>query len=256
MSVPWPENIQNCRELAKQLQIYRTGLYVIGMHRVFIPAKQLVLIVLSAVVLIILIMVGARCWILADTSKSIYRNAETLPKQRVGLVLGCAQNLYFYARIEATCTLFNAGKIDFILVSGDNHKATYDEASSMKQVLVNEGIPADRIFCDYAGFSTFDSIVRAKKVFNLHQVTIISQEFHIRRALFIAKRKQLDAIGFCAADVETTMRSPTIIRETFARVKTILDLYLLPRKPVDLGDTVIIGPIETAEPTLLKNNKA
>lgn len=198
--------------------------------------------VLFTIALVLATMPVARWWINADTRSQIHAGTASLPKRKVGLVLGCARNIYFFHRVNAACQLYKTGKIEYILVSGDNHVATYDEAGAMKTSLIKYGVPEDRIVCDYAGFSTIDSMVRAKEVFGLVQFTVISQEFHVKRALFIANRKHMDAVGFCAKDVESTMGLRTQIREQLARVKTILDLYVLHREPVYLGDPIQIGP--------------
>lgn len=189
---------------------------------------------------VLLSLPSAAWWIARDTKHRVYHDAEAIPPRKVGLVLGCARNIYFYHRVNAAHDLFKQGKIQHILVSGDNHIATYDEATAMKDALIQRGIPAKRIVCDYAGFSTMDSVMRAKHIFGQTDITIISQEFHIRRALFIAKRKGLNAVGYCAEDVETSIGAPTILREAFARVKTILDIYILHRKPRFLGEPVPI----------------
>ncbi len=182
----------------------------------------------------------ADLWIQRDANQRTYQNIEDLPKRKVGLVLGCAQNLYFHYRVDAAAALYNAGKIEFILVSGDNHTASYDEAGAMKTALIRQGIPAEHIYCDYAGFSTIDSLVRAHRVFGQTQITVISQQFHVQRALFIAKRRNLDAVGYCAKEVETSISSRTQLREALARVKTILDVYLLNRQPRFLGEPIQI----------------
>ncbi|MEI6892708.1 MAG: ElyC/SanA/YdcF family protein [Pontiella sp.] len=197
----------------------------------------------------------ANLWIRTDTNGTVFFEAESIPSKKVGLVLGCGRNIYFHYRIEAAAKLFKAGKIQHILVSGDHHTATYNEASAMKNALIKQGVPAEQITCDYAGFSTLDSILRAKKVFGLNQLTIISQEFHVRRALFIAKRSNLEAIGFCAKAVETSIGAPTQRREAFARVKTVLDLYLLNRQPRFLGEPISIQP-EPRSPALFSADKA
>lgn len=197
----------------------------------------------------------AKLWIHLDTKQSVYTETQMIPPQSVGLVLGCGRNIYFYHRIEATVRLYKAGKINHILVSGDNHKVTYNEAGAMKSALIKRGIPPDRITCDYAGFSTIDSIIRAKKVFRQNQITIISQAFHVRRALFIAKRHHIEAIGYCADDVETALGARTQMRESLARVKTILDIYFLHRKPRFLGEPVQIG-ISQHPPIPISRDKA
>lgn len=205
---------------------------------------------LMAVCLVTLVMIGvAEKWMDTDARGRVHTDIRTLPKRKVGLVLGCSRylangqrNLYFIYRMQAASQLYHAGKIDFILVSGDNHVTHYDEASDMKAALMQHNIPDTAIICDYAGFSSLDSIVRAKEVFGEPRVMIISQEFHVKRALFIAKRKGLDAIGFCAQDVSSPVNFRTQAREQLARVKTILDLYLLRRQPTYLGTPIQIGP--------------
>ncbi|MDF7824855.1 ElyC/SanA/YdcF family protein [Pontiellaceae bacterium B12227] len=206
----------------------------------------LLLLILSAVISIPL----ADLWIKKDSDATVFFDTESIPAEKVGLVLGCGPNIYFHYRVDAAAKLFKAGKIQHILVSGDNHTSTYDEAGAMKKSLILRGIPAARISCDYAGFSTLDSIIRAKKVFGQDQLTIISQEFHVRRALFIAKRRNLKAIGYCAQDVETSIGAPTLMREALARVKTILDLYILHRTPRFLGEPV---PIQLNQPPTNRN---
>jgi SanA protein len=151
------------------------------------------------------------------------------------------QNLFFQNRVEAAVNLFRGGKVDYLLVSGDNRKKGYDEASDMKESLMRAGIPADRIYCDFAGFRTLDSVVRARDVFCQKQVTIISQEFHNQRAIFIATHNGMDAIGFNAAEVNAYNGFKTKCREHLARVRTLLDVYLFRKSPKFLGHKIEIG---------------
>jgi SanA protein len=203
---------------------------------------------LSGILLALCTMLAARSWIEADTRGHLYATTDTIPDGRVGLVLGCAphlqnghSNFYFLYRMQAAHELFAAGKVEYLIVSGDNHTTSYDESSAMKDALVQLGVPADRIVCDYAGFSTLDSIVRARDVFGQREITIVSQRFHAQRAVFIARRKGIDALGYCARDLTNRYGFRTRLREQFARVKTILDLYLLNRQPRFLGEPVQIG---------------
>ncbi len=99
-------------------------------------------------------------------------------------------------RITATISLFKAGKIDYVLVSGDNGTPYYNEPIVFKKDLVKGGIPEECIFLDFAGFRTLDSMVRAKVIFGLDQVTVISQKFHNKRAIYLAEKKGLKAIGY------------------------------------------------------------
>ena len=164
--------------------------------------------------------------------KTFY-DLNNLPKNRVGLVLGTAKRLvegganpYYTYRINATIRLYNANKIDFVLVSGDNGSVYYNEPTTIKKDLMDGGIPEDKIFLDYAGFRTLDSVVRAKAVFGLDSVTVISQKFHTERAVYLAEKKGLIAFGYNARDVSTKQGLKVQLREYFARVKVFVDLVL------------------------------
>ncbi len=177
-----------------------------------------------------------------------YADAAAIPARKVGLVLGCVgrlpdghRNVFFTHRMQAAAKLFHAGKVRFLLVSGDNHHCTYDETTEMKTELVSLGVPAERIQCDYAGFRTFDSVVRAKEVFGENQLTVISQQFHNERAIFIAQHQGLDLIGFNAQDVGSARGWLVRCREQLARVRTVLDVYLLRTRPHFLGPRIQIG---------------
>lgn len=188
---------------------------------------------LAVLFLSFLIFTGCYFIIEFSTEDRIYRNVEDIPHNKVGLVLGTARhqvgggvNPYYQNRIDATTQLFKAGKISYVLVSGDNGSVYYNEPNTIKKDLIAAGIPESRIYLDYAGFRTLDSMIRARIVFGLDSVTVISQEFHTERALFIASKKDLYAIGFSAKDVEGSRGLKVQLREYFARVKVFLDLIL------------------------------
>lgn len=180
------------------------------------------------------------------TEGKTFSAIESVPKNRVGLVLGTSKkrtngqpNPYYTNRIDATIALFNAGKIDFVLVSGDNGTVYYNEPTTIKKDLVKGGIPENKIYLDYAGFRTLDSMVRAKEVFGLDQVTVISQKFHNQRAIYIAEKKGLHAIGFNATDISGQSGLKVKLREYFARVKVFMDL-VFNTQPKFFGDRVEI----------------
>jgi SanA protein len=184
----------------------------------------------------------------SSSASALRPDMAALPHQRVGLVLGCspvlrsgAPNPYFERRISAAATLFRAQKVDYLLVSGDNHVATYDEPTAMKTGLVRLGVPEDRIILDDAGFSTLDSIVRAKQVFGLSEFCIVTQREHALRAVYIAKANGIEAVAFPAQDVPTLSGIRTTMRESLARVRTLLDVHVLGRKPHFLGPRIEIG---------------
>lgn len=146
-----------------------------------------------------------------SSSPRQYCDVSKIPYNRVGLVLGTNpfvpsgnMNYYFKYRIDACERLYKAGKVSKILVSGDNHSKDYDEPSCMKHALMERGIPESDIVLDYAGFRTFDSVVRCKKVFGQERVTIISQGYHNARAIYLAKSSGIDAIGYDAKDIKRT----------------------------------------------------
>ena len=133
----------------------------------------------------------------------------------------------------------NAGKIKYLIISGDNSRKDYNEPQSMKDDLVKNGIDSNLIFLDYAGFRTFDSMVRLREIFGQQQVTVISQQFHNERAIFIAQKQNIDAIGFNARDVKGGDGLSIRMREKLARVKVFID-YLTNKKPKYLGPKVMI----------------
>ena len=173
----------------------------------------------------------------------IFTSLETVPPNEVGLVLGTskltrhgAPNLHFNQRIAAAAALYHAGKVRHLLVSGDNHIASYNEPTDMRDALVAAGVPASAITCDYAGFRTLDSVVRAREVFSLQQCTIISEAFHCPRAVWIARQHGLDAVAFAAPDVGLkgwSLRAD--VREQLARDWCAVDLYVLHRSAKFMG---------------------
>jgi SanA protein len=175
-----------------------------------------------------------------------YDDLSDIPTRKVGLVLGTAktlkngrQNLFYKFRVDAAANLYKAGKVKYLLISGDNSRKEYDEPSTFKSDLIKRGVPAKRIYLDYAGFRTLDSMVRCKEVFGENKVTVISQPFHNKRAIYIGLDKGMDVIGYNAKKISGKNSIKTNLREYLARVKTILDLNLLFTQPKYLG-----GPIK------------
>ncbi len=202
----------------------------------------------AAVVFAAAMIVVAKQHIEIVTAEWIVNDPAELPNYRTGLLLGCAQylsdgreNLFFRYRMEAALRLFRENKIDYLIVSGDNSTIEYDEPTAMKNWLVARGVPAEYIYCDYAGFRTLDSVVRAREIFEQSQLVIISQPFHNQRAVFIARKMGIDAVGFNAAAVQSGAAFKTHFREQFARVKTLLDVYVLGTPPKYFGSKIVIG---------------
>lgn len=186
--------------------------------------------------------------IIQSAKKSVYNTiSETPTGNNVALILGTSRytargytNLFFKYRIDAAVKLYNSGKIKHIIVSGDNSVKSYNEPKEMLKALMKRGIPESAITLDYAGFRTLDSVVRCKKVFGQNKFIIISQRFHVERALFIANKYDIEAIGFSAQDPPEKYSTKTRIREYFAKTLAVIDLYIIHKKPKFLGNKEII----------------
>ena len=186
--------------------------------------------------------------IVGSSQQYTYQNVEQIPYNKVAVILGTSKylldgrrNEYFANRITAAAELYRSGKASYFLVSGDNATRSYNEPREMRRELLKAGIPAERIYSDYAGFRTLDSIVRANAVFGQRSFTIVSQGFHNERAIFVARHFGINAIGFNAKDVDAYSGLKTRTRELMARVLCLVDLYLLDKQPKFLGEPVPIG---------------
>ena len=172
----------------------------------------------------------------------LFDETDKLPVAKVGLVFGTSdryqgrENRYFRYRIDAAVEVWEAGKVDTLLVSGDNRSRYYNEPEKMKAALIEEGVPAERIVCDYAGLRTLDSVVRAKEIFGASMLIVISQRFQNERAIYLAKANGIDAYGYNADDVEIPAGYKTRLREVGARVKMWLDVNFLDTRPRHLGE--------------------
>ncbi len=185
-----------------------------------------------------------------SVSEKIYNNADELPYKHCGILLGTSKylsdgrtlNPYYTKRIDAAGELLLKNKIRYLVISGDNSRKTYSEPEDMRADLILLGIDSNRIFLDYAGFRTFDSMVRLREIFSQTDVCIISQPFHNERALFIANLEGISAVAFNAKDVGKAFGFNVMIREKFARVKVFID-YLSFKKPKFLGPKVAIPQV-------------
>lgn len=181
-----------------------------------------------------------------NAKEKVFTSTQKIPKNKVGLLLGTSKilmngqkNLYFIYRVNAAAQLFKSGKIESIIISGDNRTKDNNEPQDFKDELLKKGIPADKIYLDYAGFRTLDSVVRLKEIFGQNAVTMISQEFHNERAIYLAEHFDIKAIGFNAQDVTNRLGFKTQVREYFARVKVFVDI-IFNVKPKFLGEKIEI----------------
>ncbi len=188
----------------------------------------------------------ANSTIVNASKKYVFNNIHDLPKTKVGLLLGTSKTLkgggkndFFYFRIQAAVELYKQGKIKYLLVSGDNSTKGYNEPLDMKEELIKSGVPDSVIFLDYAGFRTFDSVIRARDIFGQAEYIVISQQFHNERAVYLARRNNILAFGYNAAEVQAYKGFKTKMREYLARDKVFIDL-LFGVEPKFSGEPVAI----------------
>jgi SanA protein len=176
----------------------------------------------------------------------IFSDTSGLPKCKTAVLLGTSKflsrgipNDFFYNRIDAAATLIKSGKVSYIIISGDNSKAYYNEPVDMKKELIKRGVPDSLIILDYAGLRTFDSMIRAREIFGQSKFIVVSQQFHNERAVYIARHYGMEAFGYNAKDVDAYKGFKTKVRELFARAKVFIDIAT-GKKPKFLGEKVHI----------------
>jgi SanA protein len=187
-------------------------------------------------------------WVSKTAENKLYTGLDEVPVYEVGLVPGTSPflsngtpNLFFRHRIETAAKLYKAGKIQKLLISGDNRKHSYNEPREMHRALVAAGVKPSDIVWDFAGFRTFDSVIRAAEVFGQKRFLVISQRFQAERAIFIGQSKSYDVSGYCAPDPYTDgIGLYLTFREVFARTRSVFDCYLLPSQPKFLGEPVSV----------------
>ncbi|GHB28046.1 SanA/YdcF family protein [Salinicola rhizosphaerae] len=204
--------------------------------------KGLVKAMLAGVLLLVLGVVGINVWILAKTQPRIEHDVLLCKPQPVGLVFGTAQwlrkggpNPYYRARMETAAELLRLHHLQHLLLSGDNRTRYYNEPISMWRSLRHRNVADADMTLDYAGFSTFDSVVRAREVFGADRLMLISQAWHLPRALFIADSLGIDATGCAVPDDGVGGEWQLRVREWLARAATFGDLYFWGREPYFLG---------------------
>ncbi|MDR3432257.1 MAG: outer membrane permeability protein SanA [Rouxiella aceris] len=210
--------------------------------------KRLVVSFISICVVMLIIAIGLDRWISWRTQDYIYDEVQELPYRQVGVVLGTAKyyrtgviNQYYLYRMQGAINAYNSGKVKYLLLSGDNALQSYNEPMTMRRDLMAAGIPSSDIVLDYAGFRTLDSIVRTRKVFDTNDFLIITQRFHCERALFIALHMGIQAQCFAVPSPKDILT--VRVREIFARLGALNDLYLLKRQPRFLGPLIPIPAV-------------
>lgn len=170
------------------------------------------------------------------------RTTADVPARDVAVVFGAGlwkgrPTPYLAHRLDTAAELYRTGKVRVLLVTGDNSRTAYDEPSAMRTYLTERGVPEDRVVSDYAGFDTWDSCVRAKKVFGVDRAVLVTQDFHIKRAVALCGAAGVDAYGVGVAEPHDRTWYYGTTRELFAAAKAALDAGLRP-------DPHFLGPKE------------
>ncbi len=178
----------------------------------------------------------------------MYSNADLIPASYTALVPGASvfssgkPSAVLADRLDKAIELWEHKKIKRFLLSGDHAKLHYDEVNNMKAYLVERGIPDSVIFTDHAGFDTYNSMVRAKDIFGVDSLIVVTQEFHLRRAIYIARHKGLVVNGYRADKRRYTSMPYLLFRESFANIKAYLEV-MFDAHPIFGGDKIPIkGP--------------
>jgi SanA protein len=190
------------------------------------------------IIVAILLVVFCNLQVVLVSSRFLFDDLSAVPSCDAGLLLGTSRyiaggdrNNYFDNRIDFAARLYHAGKIKYLIASGDNLNRNYDEPGTMKKALMEEGVPESAIMTDSAGLSTIDSVIRCSEVYGQSRFVVVSQRFHNERAVYIARQRGIEAYGFNAPDVNGYYSLKTRVREVFARVKAMLDVHVLNTRP-------------------------
>lgn len=212
--------------------------------------RRLIKLLAWGLVILVVIVLAAHLIVEASAGGRNFSKIEDIAGEpRVAVVLGCSKTLpngnanrFFPKRISAAVELFKSGHSPALIVSGDNSRPDYDEPTMMKEALVAAGVPSDRIYCDYAGFRTLDSMVRAKEIFAQQRIYVVSQRFHNERAIYLARSRGIDAVGFNAGDPDLTRLTAlkNVVREALARVAALMDAHVFRTQPKLLGPRIKI----------------
>lgn len=177
-------------------------------------------------------MVAAWWWLDSASEPFAADRPETAQTADVALVLGAAPflddgrpNRFFEHRLDAAASLHRAGKVKFLLVSGDSVHPSYDETTAMKRGLVKRGVPAEVVYRDPAGVRTLDSVLRARDLYGLRRMVIVSQDFHVRRAVWLAREHGIEAFGLDAQGVSPFDALDSWARQFPSALKAVLDIW-------------------------------
>lgn len=209
--------------------------------------KEVLIMLFIIILLCVIFVLGINFYVILITRKRLIKNNNysTLKDIDCIIVLGCGvwgekPSPMLRDRIEKGIKLYKKGVSKKIIMSGDHGRCDYDEVNVMKKYAIDRDVPSENIFMDHAGFSTYESMYRAKEIFNAKSVVIVSQKYHLYRSIYIANRLGLNAYGVCSDPKKYQGQFHRDVREVFARNKDFITVILKP-KPTYLGEVIPIS---------------
>ncbi len=183
-------------------------------------------------------------WVYAAHQEAIYSDPARVPAMPVALVFGAgllpdgSPTLMLADRVDAAVELYRAGKVGRLLMTGDNSRVGYDEVTAMKQRAIEQGVPAEKMNLDYAGFRTYDSCYRAAAIFGVKKAVLVTQRYHLPRALFLARSFGIEAVGLAAGRDDYPNQTYYNLRELAARSVSWYEANVTHPLPTYLGEQI------------------
>lgn len=209
--------------------------------------KKILMFIIIFIIVIILLILGINIFVVFSTKNNIIteESAKDLKDIDCILILGAGvwgdkPSPMLEDRLVQGVSLYNNGVAPKIIVSGDHGTEEYDEVNIMKQFAIDKGVPSEDIFMDHAGFSSYDSIYRAKEIFGAKKILIVTQKYHLYRALYIADKLEIEAYGVGSDPRKYSGQALREIREIFARDKDFVKCIFKPESTY-LGDTIPVS---------------
>ena len=209
--------------------------------------KKILMFIIIFIIVIILLILGINIFVVFSTKNNIIteESAKDLKDIDCILILGAGvwgdkPSPMLEDRLVQGVSLYNNGVAPKIIVSGDHGTEEYDEVNIMKQFAIEKGVPSSDIFMDHAGFSTYESLYRAKEIFQVKKILIVTQKYHLYRALYIADKLEIEAYGVGSDPRKYSGQALREIREIFARDKDFVKCIFKPESTY-LGDTIPVS---------------
>ena len=220
------------------------------------------LIIIGAIGLVSIFLVGASVnyIVVKSANKYIVNTAEETKDKAAQAIIVLGSYVHpdgtpsgiLKDRLDTAIKVFNQNQNLKILVSGDHGRTNYDEVNVMREYLENKGVPTSQIFMDHAGFSTYETMYRAKEIFEIDKAIVVTQDYHLKRAVYLARKKGIEAYGV-KADIYTYPGIKRFTaREVLARIKDFAFANILKPKPTYLGEKI---PIMTSDSSLTHDRK-